>query len=220
MKQIPSEAFDEILAELHHKPIEINKYRNRAGEGRSQTFGIVGRRCLPPDYSRQNWLRPKLYSLLLDFGRKYVDLSFNSITVNQNYRADKHRDRNNVGNSFLVGFGNYTGGRLLIHEGDLSGNHDINCKAITTDFSKVLHSVEPFEGERFSLVFYTFHNNRSVELPPGSVKQEGDKYFFYRGDQRITKKTGLPHPLRKAKKETHQVYIGTIDESKFTVSFG
>lgn len=202
---IPKEAFEEIYLELKRKPLERNEYRNKAGSGITQAFGIVNKRSLPPDYSRQNWLRPYLYKLLLEFGQKYVDIPFNSITVNQNYAADKHRDKNNIGYSFLVGFGDYTGGRLFIHEGDLSGAHNIQYQPIKTDFSKVLHSVEEFDGERFSLVYYTFARKGVVpELPPCSVRQEGDQWFFYRGDQKITKKNGLPHPLRGRKKSSFE----------------
>jgi hypothetical protein len=205
MISIPSSAFDAITAELRRKPLQTNHYRNFAGAGRSQTFGVVNRRCLPPDYSRQNWLRPYLYSLLEDFGRDYVDISYNSITVNQNYRADKHRDKNNKGVSFLVAFGPYAGGDLLIHEGDLSGNHSVYHKPLILDFSKVLHSVDHFTGERFSLVYYWFESSRSVPLPPSSVVKEGNQWFFYRGDKKITRKEGLPHPLRgRSKKEDNE----------------
>lgn len=197
--ELPTEAFQDIIRELQRQPLQENKYRNTSGAGRSQAFGVVNRRCLAPDYSRQCWHRPLLYHHLLEFGKKYVDLSFNAITVNQNYRADKHRDKNNIGNSFLVAFGSYQGGDLLIHEGDLSGNHSIWHKPIVTDFSKVLHSVDHFTGDRYSLVYYQFHTNRSVPLPPPSVRKEGEKWFFYRGDQKITRKVGLPHPLKNRK---------------------
>lgn len=194
---IPKEEFDAIYNELKRRPIDKNEYRTLAGSGRSQTWGIVNRRSLPPDYSRQNWLRPKLYKLLLDFGQKHCPIPFTSITVNQNYRADKHRDKNNLGNSFLVAFGEYSGGKLLIHEGDLSGSHDIAYKPIIYDFSKHLHSVEEFDGERLSLVYYTFSKKGVVPtLPPASIREENGEYWFYRGDQKITKRTGLPHPLR------------------------
>ena len=142
-----------------------------------------------------------MYKLLLDFGNQYVDISFNSITVNQNYQADKHRDKNNLGVSFLVGFGDYYKGRLLIHEGDLSGAHDIQYRPIKADFSKILHSVEDWDGERFSLVYYTFARKGKVpDLPSACIKEENGEYFFYRGGERITKKNGLPHPLRGRKK--------------------
>jgi hypothetical protein len=53
--------------------------------------------------------------LLLDFADKYVDISFNAITVNQNFKADKHKDKNNVGPSYLVAFGDYTEGELIMY---------------------------------------------------------------------------------------------------------
>jgi hypothetical protein len=199
--EIPPSAFQEIIEELKRKPLPVNEYRNKAGSGRSQVLGVVGRRCLPPDFSRLCWLRPYLYKLLLDFGEKYVDISFNAVTCNQSYKADKHYDRNNVGESFLVAFGDFTGGELLIHEGDLSGNHNIRHKPIKKDFSKVLHSVSDFQGERYSLVYYYYKNNRSIELPKPSVKEEDGVYYFYRGDVKITKEQGLYHPLRGRKKE-------------------
>jgi hypothetical protein len=198
---IPKEAFDAIYQELKRKPLDRNDYRNKSGAGISQSFGVVNKRSMPPDYSRQSWLRPYLHKLLWDFGQQYVDISFNSVTVNMNYRADKHYDKNNIGDSFLVAFGDYHKGRLLIHEGDLSGAHDICYKPIKTDFSKVLHSVEEWDGERFSLVYYMFARKGIIpQLPPCSVKEEHGEYYFYRGDQKITKKNGLPHPLRGKKK--------------------
>jgi|688.fasta_scaffold07436_9 hypothetical protein len=215
--QVPPEAFDEIIQELQRQPLPMNEYRISSGSGRSQVFGVVGRRCLPPDYSRLCWTRPYLYKLLLDFGKQHVPIPWNAITCNQSYKADKHYDKNNVGDSFLVSFGKYTGGDLLIHEGDLSGNHNICYKPIVTDFSKVLHSVEEFEGERYSLVYYYYKNNRSVELPLPSVKEEEGKYYFYRGTSKITKEEGLPHPLRGRKKE-QRTNIKTL-RGNFKVDF-
>lgn len=212
---IPKEAFEEIFLELKRKPLERNDYRNKSGSGVSQAFGIVNKRSLPPDYSRQSWLRPYLHKILWDFGNKYVDISFNSVTVNMNYKADKHRDKNNKGDSFLVAFGDYTGGRLLIHEGDLSGAHNIQYRPIKTDFSKVLHSVEEWDGERFSLVYYTFARKGIVpQLPPCSIREENGQYWFYRGEEKITKKNGLPHPLRGRKKTVLET-----QEAKFEVEF-
>jgi hypothetical protein len=195
--EIPEEAFTEIISELERQPLEINKYRNKSGIGRSQAFGVVNKRCIPPDYSRQCWLRPVLYKYLLDFGDKYVkDISWNAITVNQGYKALPHRDKQNGGESFLVAFGDFSGGCLRIHEGDLSGVHDIRYKPIQTDFSKVLHSVDDFEGNRYSLVYYRY-NLRGVELPPPSVRFVPDYGFqFFRGNEPITIKYGLPHPKR------------------------
>jgi hypothetical protein len=196
---IPAEAFIAIESELLRQPLPDNQYRTGAGVGKSQAFLVVGRRCIPPDYSRLCWSRPYLTKLLMDFGKKYItDLSWNAITVNQNYVAKKHKDKRNVGESLLVAFGDYTGGQLKIHEGDLSGTHDVRHKPLITDFSKVYHSVEPFEGTRFSLVFYQYDMNfagQEVVLPPPSVRYEKNQWRFYRGDQLLNSKNRLSHPL-------------------------
>jgi hypothetical protein len=187
-----------LIEELNRLPISINKYRLKAGEGRTQTFGAVNRRGQPIDYSRQCWLRPKLYGLLLEFAQRHVTIPFTSITVNQNYRAEPHYDKGNVGESYLVAFGDYEGGELEIHEGPLKGLHDVRGLPIVTDFSKVLHSVKPFTGTRYSLVFYNARGASS--LPAPSVLFLNGRYWFKRGDSICT---GLDHPL-KGRKKTSQ----------------
>lgn len=213
---IPATAFAPILEELERKPLDINRYRYTAGAGRTQAFGVVNRRCLPPDYSRQCWRRPYLYKLLLDFGHQYVtDISWNAITINQNYAAAPHYDKGNVGPSFLVAFGDYQGGALLIHESDLSGAHDIRHMPLIQDFSKLLHSVAPFTGQRTSLVYYSLKG--VGQLPPPSVRHEDGRWHFHRGEERIGPKGLGNHPITlyhqrlraaaaapQAQKEEHQ----------------
>jgi len=194
---ISADEFVDIIKELERRPIENNKYRKKAGEGRSQTFGVVNRRCLAPDYSRQCWLRPYLYKLLLDFAKKYVKIPCNAITVNQNYRALEHRDKGNEGESFLIAFGPYEGGELEIKEGSLKGLHNVKYTPLITDFSKILHEVKEFSGNRYSLVFYQLSVNKKFKnnvIPECSVTLIDDVWKFKRGDEICE---GLPHPLRK-----------------------
>lgn len=198
---LPAEAFQDIIDELKRQPLPINNYRIRAGSGRSAALGIVGKRSQPPDYSRLCWLRPYLYKLLLDFADKYVDIPYNAVTINQNYAAAPHYDKNNIGESFLVAFGDYQGGGLRIYEGEKKGVWDIRHKPIVADFSRALHSVDSFTGERYSLVFYLYDDPRYVfDVPPPSVVEIDGQWVFKRGDQLITKKEGMPHPLRGRKK--------------------
>ena len=212
---IAAEEFEPILQELVRQPILVNKYRTESGEGRSQSFGIVNRRSSPPDYSRWCWKRPYLYKLLLDFGKKHVKVPFTSITVNQNYQAAKHKDRGNVGESFLVAFGDYKDGDLEIHEGPLKGCHNIKYKPLVTDFTKVFHSVQPFTGNRFSLVYYTLDpkgRGDIAQLPEPSVVLEKDQWVFKRGQEVV--KNGLAHPLKGRKKPTL-----TIVDAPVVISF-
>ena len=220
MTTIPPEAFKEILEELESRPLGVNKYRDKCGEGRSQCFGWVNRRSLEVDWSRQCWLRPKLFFHLQEFAKKYVDISWTSVTVNQNYKCLPHRDKGNYGMSFLVGFGDYQEGGLFIHEGDLSGEHNIRYRPIKTDFSKVLHSVKDFTGNRYSLVFYKLkaHKMPKEPLPKGEAVFEDGKYVFKRGGKIITVKEGLDHPLRGRKKEKPTMTVN-VSQNDFIVSF-
>ena len=201
MVEIPATAFDEIIQELQFRPLGVNKYRVKSGEGRSQAFLVVGRRNLLPDYSRLCWTRPKLLKHLLDFADKYVDISYNAITVNEDYKTLPHYDRHNIGVSYLVSFGNFLGGDLIIHNDDITEYRSIYHKPMKADFSKILHSTEAFEGKRYSLVFYQYHlPNRPINLPKPSVRFEEGEYRFYRGDEWIKKNVGLPHNLSGRKK--------------------
>jgi hypothetical protein len=214
MPEIPAEEFAPIIAELQRQPLPVNRYRKKVGLGRSNAMGLVNRRCLPPDYSRYCWCRPFLYKLLLDFGAKYVPFAYTSITINENYSAGPHRDRGNEGVSFLVAFGDYTGGELNIAEGDLSGNHSVRHQPLITDFTTQTHSVLPWEGDRYSLVYYNLKANRiPAGIPAPSVKLEGNKYIFYRGDVAITRKKPLPHPLKGRSKSVQ------INQQEVVVSF-
>ena len=110
----------------------------------------------------------------------------------------------------------------MIHEGVLEGSHDIRYRPIQTDFSKVFHSVEPFTGERYSLVFYTLKATKmpSEPLPPGRAVLENGKYVFKRGDTVITAKTGLPHPLRgRTKGKKTEEAQKEVSEDGFVVTF-
>jgi len=186
---IDSGAFAEIIEELTRRPLQVNRSRKGAGRGCSQAFGIVNKRSKPPDYSALCRDRPYMYRLLLDFARVHVphELKWNAITVNQCYQCLPHKDKGNLGSSFLVAFGEYTGGDLVVqHEGGGSERHNINCRPIIMDFSKHTHWVEEFQGARYSLVFYFSKSGGGVELPAPSVRISNNRHVFFRGDSPVT----------------------------------
>jgi hypothetical protein len=119
--------------------------------------------------------------------------------VNDSFRAAPHIDKGNVGDTVVEAFGDYRGGGLRMHEGVLEGVYDIKHAGLQADFSKITHSVEPFEGRRFSLVFYTAKDKfgSGVALPPPSVALLDGKLVFKRGDVICT---GLAHPLKGKKR--------------------
>lgn len=82
---------------------------------------------------------------------------FTSIQYNKNHRTARHRDASNVGVSYIVGLGDYTGGELIIFDENEKNptRHDIRNKFYTFNGSKYPHETAPYRGERYTLVFYS-----------------------------------------------------------------
>jgi len=142
--EIPASAFTEILLYLEHHPLDV---------GKSQHFGIVNKRSDIPDISRQCFLHPWLYHLLLDFAKKYIKIYWTGIRITNDSISKPSRDVSNHGNCITIGFGDYTGGELNVW--DIP--HDIRHKPLIYDGSSELHWTMPYTGTRYTLVFYTLN---------------------------------------------------------------
>jgi hypothetical protein len=203
---LPDGATDAIEQHLKKKRIQVNKYRSKVGEGRSQCFGLVRKRSQAPDLSRQSWIDAKLHYLLEEFGRKHVPIAYTSIQVNDNYVCAPHKDLHNKGLSYIVGFGNYTGGALKL--GEPAVEVDIHTPLLFNG-SEIIHSTTPWVGQRYSLVYHT------LVAPPRfpvvvsltqykAIQMEGKWVIqFTKPDgsiEYLTAKNGLPHPLKNRKK--------------------
>ncbi len=146
---------NQIEDELKRRPLPINKYRTNSGEGRSQCFGIVRQRNHTYTGSRMNFERPALYDMLIRLGNLILppDFSYVSIQLNQNYMTAPHKDAGNKGVSAILGFGDYTGGDLVIEQSAVS----IKNRLVFFDGSLYTHHTLPFEGNRYSIVYHTPH---------------------------------------------------------------
>ena len=188
--------FTDILQEVQERPVY-----------HTLQFGVVARRSAPPDYSPNCTQRAKLYSHLLDFGAKHVDVSFNNITLFVNPSVKVSKEKNLKGLSFLVGFGDYTGGEL--NHPDLSGYSSLNMKSQKVSLMKE-YSFTPSQGVFYLLRFSYFENSRSVPLPSPSVRKEKEEYVFYRGEQKMT---------RPKKQKKRNAYSVVIQRGEFKVDF-
>lgn len=98
-----------------------------------------------------NTLYPKLYiDLKLIAKTLFPEFEYNTITLNHNLQCKPHKDKKNVGNSIIIGFGNYTGGELVIED------EKFNIRHIPLKFNGALkeHWVEPFKGDRWTAVYF------------------------------------------------------------------
>lgn len=176
-----------------------NKYRVRVGEGQSNTLGIVSKRSAPADLSRLSWGHPYLHFLLMNFAEKYVPVPFTSVQVNHNYPCKAHRDIGNLGESYILGFGDYRGGSLCIEDND----YDICGRGLLFDGSQLTHFTRDWVGERFSLVFHTikprFPMLKTLQ-DYDAVEHEGRwkiAYLDLEGEiDYLWAKKGLPHALK------------------------
>lgn len=100
--------------------------------------------------------------------------AFTSMNVNCNYAAAMHRDNGNFGPSFIKAFGDFSGGALNYWPEDAGGDLKDVPKARKTslDLKKGLalfngncaHSVDPFKGSRYSIVYFTVGCHASAKV--------------------------------------------------------
>jgi hypothetical protein len=124
---------------------------------RSATFGYTRARYGTRkngklyDLSLYSLKYPEVYNELLRIGNLICPFEFNSIHVNENVICPPHKDSNNVGESLLISFGDYTGCNIII-EGN---EYDTNCKPIIFDGSNLLHyNTNDLKGDKYSLVYF------------------------------------------------------------------
>jgi hypothetical protein len=154
----------DVEDELKKIKLRINYSRANSGVGRTQVFGMINKRGKGVGPAANNDRYPELYKQLMSFGEKNIPIQFDGIQLNNNYESTMHVDRNNVGESVIVSFGNYEGGELVI-EGKV---YDTRYQPILFEGSKYRHwNQKILSGDKYSLVF--FKNNKVQAL---KAKQE------------------------------------------------
>ena len=94
---------------------------------------------------------PLLDKMLRDLVKKYDPaFEYNRFQINYNVECKPHKDGQNIGKSLIFSVGKYTGGRLIVDGNPI----DIYRKPFLLDGSKYDHWVEPFDGDRFSIIYY------------------------------------------------------------------
>jgi hypothetical protein len=110
---------------------------------------------LAPRPSQFNAKFPKLYELLKDLIALYhPDFEYTTIQVNQGFACKKHIDKNNVGPSYSISLGDFEGGELEVDDGEYIYTYESRNRFVKFN-GRNEHWVLPFEGERYSLVYFT-----------------------------------------------------------------
>ena len=147
----------------------------------SDTLGVVRTRTGTVVTTRMTKQHPSVFQLLCRWLQQQspdiykVPFPFPSISINHAYAAKKHRDGYNAGPSVLKTFGDFSGGQLLYWPND-DGLVDVialpDSGALVFDAKREMllfdgcrgHAVAPFQGERYSLVFFTATEYQKVTV--------------------------------------------------------
>ena len=92
-----------------------------------------------------------------------------SITLNHGVKAKKHKDGFNIGDSVIVGIGEYEEGKLRVYSDETQYvAYDIKDKPLMFNGAVLAHETEDFTGDRYTIIIYSQRpKNRTwtVEIP-------------------------------------------------------
>jgi len=153
---------------------------------------------------------PELSRVLCRFAaEQYPNFKFSSIMVNEG-GSGLHVDKGNLGPSLIMSVGDHVGGELWQYP-----NVTLRIKnRLRPCDGRLPHITLPFEGERYSIVYFTM---KAQAAPPAPVERALLRSCGFRApnqnssDDRATARSDLlPHAAHILRKEwgLHKSYIG------------
>ena len=139
----------------------ISAHSNRGTKlgtiGRTITFGYGDTRRGIKEY-KTNARFPELLKALIDFGNAIVPKGwdYNGITLNHGVKAKKHKDSKNLGVSYIIGIGDFTGGGIKVWDAEDKNPRvmDLHDKPVGFNGGLLFHQTTPFKGERYTIIYY------------------------------------------------------------------
>jgi hypothetical protein len=115
------------------------------GTSRGRFNGVVALSSASKKY-------PHIWDLLQQIGNQLPkDFEYNSVFLNHNVVCQPHKDKNNVGKSILISFGEYSGCNIFID----GIQYDANRQPVLFNGSLLEHyNTDDLVGNKYSLVFF------------------------------------------------------------------
>ena len=167
------------------------KYPHRIKDGylggRVRNFGEGDRRPNHGGYGEfiANKKFPLAWKLLKEYAKFIVpdDFTYSMITVNKNVCMKKHLDGKNAGLSYLTCLGDFEGGGLYVYSPEKNLYQTKDC-VVSFNGSELPHESEPFNGSRFTLVFFSqYQKNKMVDAYDKSCSSEQPLAALSAGDE-------------------------------------
>jgi hypothetical protein len=163
--------------------IKVAERENIIGAiGRTCNFGLVRSRRVGYTTSRHSQKWKDLNLAIFQFGNHVCPpgMDITSITLNYGVKAKKHVDSFNVGESVIVGIGNYEGGKLRVYDGGRDSEvytaFDIKDQPLMFNGAKLAHETEDFTGDRYTIIYYS---QRPKKIPwTSDIKVNGSGIVF------------------------------------------
>ena len=176
-----NEDIDYLIMTQYISMLEIKSGTNRKKQeprGGSMLYGTTWRSYLSTDkktgekiYRKKNpngkgFLTqskvkyPWFEDLCKEFTYLYCDdFNWSQIMINEDYPIGWHKDKANIGLSYLCTFGDYIGGATELHfededEFNIQFPLDTFHNPVCFNGSVIKHRVMPFDGKRYALVFF------------------------------------------------------------------
>jgi len=157
-----------VLEQLRNTKIPKSDRKNISTSKDARGFAlgtVLVRGIWVPRQSKNNAKYPKLYELLTELIALYKpNFKYSTIQVNYGFACKKHCDKNNVGPSYTISLGDFDGGELEVDDREYVTTYVSKNRFIKFNGNNE-HWVLPFEGERYSIVYFTHtFNGRNKKI--------------------------------------------------------
>ena len=130
------------------KEFKFTSNRNRTNLG-GDTMFYGNRKCLVKGI----YSNTRRQGEILEHVRSMLGPDINAVCINKNVVCGPHRDKKNCNVSYIVFFGNFTGGALCLEDGRRFEEKRVWHGAF--DGARITHWNEQHEGLKFSVVAFT-----------------------------------------------------------------
>jgi hypothetical protein len=207
----------EELDESHFRP--LLDYLCSTKQPDSQILGLAHRRGFPPDISKRSWTDPRLFYLVMKFAILVSPLSDPGFSAIQIIRGEGKLDGHNKGSSWVVRFGAFTEGGLVLKT-PTDTEHNIRHRPIIFNPKETEHYFKEAKGDAWTIIFYNVTSKIPAvrKLSDYEAVCESGKWSiaWYRAGEPtlyLSKKSGLPF-LSKKKEAERWSFLGAQKKSK------
>lgn len=189
---------------------------------KSFTLGMTRKRAMNPDLSKQSWLDPKLYHMVMKFALSNIPstFSFTSVQIHDSSMLLPRFDKHTGGSVWIVSFGSHTDGEIVLKRISGDVTYSIHHRPLIFTTFETDHYFKEFKGRRWVMAFYSLNHSQKYPMIRSlsdyeAVSREGQWVIAWHrmGEPTVylSKKNGLPMPTNK-KRQKEIAHVVTRNE--------